>query len=452
MGSASKGHEDRPRLPEKNSAPGDVRPRQPPLRKLKPGPGLSPHAVFTDQRRRLLTATVDLVAELGYERITVRALSQRAGVSTRTFYRHFDNVDDCLGFVSESTMDGVLRRMKEASSAAQGREEALRAAVASMMRDFGDEPSAATVVLIEVFDGGRSVLTRTNVVADTIGDFFMDVLSDAPASAEIPARLAPGLVAGAFRVARAAILAGRVEELPGLATEVSDWMLSLAARPGGSWPRALGGTGYLAGTRRKPRSIFGNGPLGSPSSIGDERERILRATVRLAVTDGFSGLTIPRIRSVAGVSRRGFDFYFASVTDCFLDALEWLARSAAARAYARVDHDAAWDRRAAGLVLNLCGQGAKNGALARLVLVGILDAGRAGLVRREHLVKFAAEEMRNDLPPVGALALDASIAAAWQIAYAEVAPGKVEHLPGLAPLLTHVILGPVRSPAPHGHG
>lgn len=447
MGAAGKGRKDGPALlNEETSTSSEERPRRQQVRKLKPGPGLSPHVVFADQRRRLRAATIDLVAERGYANVTVRALAKHAGVSTRTFYRHFANADDCLGYACESTLDCTLRRMDDASSRHSDWEERVRVAIESMMRDFGRQPDASSVSLVEAYAGGPSVMARMNTMTGTIAELLSSLLSDAPAAP--PRRLVSGMVAGALRIARATTMAGRAQELPQFAPEVSDWMLTLLSSPRGNGLGAPAYSGSRADSRREPKPFPDSGRLGNGVSIGDERERILRATVRLAANNGLRGLSIPRIRSVAGVSRRAFDSHFANLNDCFLDALEWLVRTAAGRAQAWVEQDADWDRRTARLLLALCAQAARNGPLARLVFAGILDAGRDGLVRREQLVMFGASEIKNDLPGLGItspLSLQASVAAAWHIAAAEVAPGKVEHLPGLSPLLTHVIVAPVQA-------
>jgi len=58
---------------------GAAGPRTRPLRKLKPGPGLTADVVSADQQRRLRLAMIDLAADRGYENVTVRALTKRAG-------------------------------------------------------------------------------------------------------------------------------------------------------------------------------------------------------------------------------------------------------------------------------------------------------------------------------------------------------------------------------------
>lgn len=426
------------------SSPREALPPGPPARKLKPGPGLSAAAVSADQRQRLRAATIELVGGRGYDHVTVRALAKHAGVSTRTFYRHFDNALDCLAFACESTLQDALGQMKEAGSGAGDWEDGVRAVTASILSDFGTQPGAAYVVLVEAFAGGPPVLVRTKIVTNTIEELLAELMSAAPLP--VPRRLVTGMVAGLIRVARSTTLAGRAEELPDLSAAVSEWILSLAAVPRESRLVSSAAADSHPGPRREPEPFPDGRHAGKEEWVGDERQRILRATVRLATRDGLPGLTVPRIRRVAGVSRRSFDSHYASVSDCFLDSLEWLARSAAARAGAWAGSDGDTGRRLRRLLLALCAQAARNDALASLVLAGILDAGRDGLVRREHLIAIGAAEISKDLAllgPPGSLALGASVAAAWEIAGTEVAAGRAHRLPASSPLLAHLLLTPL---------
>lgn len=47
-------------------------------------------------KQRLKAALLELIAERGYERITIRDLTERADVGRSTFYAHFDSKDDLL--------------------------------------------------------------------------------------------------------------------------------------------------------------------------------------------------------------------------------------------------------------------------------------------------------------------------------------------------------------------
>jgi AcrR family transcriptional regulator len=50
----------------------------------------------SDARVRIAAAARDLFAAQGYERTTVEAIAERAGVARRTFFRHFRSKDDAI--------------------------------------------------------------------------------------------------------------------------------------------------------------------------------------------------------------------------------------------------------------------------------------------------------------------------------------------------------------------
>ncbi len=57
-----------------------------------PGPQpVSRDAAAADQRRRILEATADLVAEQGYQETTIEKIVRRAKVGYATFYKNFDD-------------------------------------------------------------------------------------------------------------------------------------------------------------------------------------------------------------------------------------------------------------------------------------------------------------------------------------------------------------------------
>lgn len=418
-------------------------------RKLKPGPGLAPQAVFDHQRERLKVATAELLAESGYGGVTVRGLAQRAGVSTRTFYRQFTNIPDCVGFATEAALSGALRQMEEASRPIGDREAALGAAIASLMRFFARNPTEAAMVLTEAFDAGPPVVLRLKAATGTVERFFVELLSvSSPSRIAGPRRLAKGIVAGALRIARLTSLTGRATDLPKFAPDLTNWVLAMTDPAGAG---GIGGTSRPVGAsspRREKDPFPDVRAFRMVVPAGDDRERIVKATLRLAATDGFASLTVTRIRRGAGVSRRSFNDNFPSVTDCFLSSLEWVVRSAALRAKAWAAGEEEGDRRIGRVLIALCAQAARNNALSSLVLVGVLEPGRAGLLCREQVLDAGVGGMQSDLRLGSAgrsVALDASVGAAWEIAAAEASAGRSSRLPGLSPLLTRVMLASTRS-------
>jgi AcrR family transcriptional regulator len=59
------------------------------------------------QRGRLLSATFALVGERGYESVSARSVSERAGVSNRVFYECFSDREDCFLAAFNHAVDGL---------------------------------------------------------------------------------------------------------------------------------------------------------------------------------------------------------------------------------------------------------------------------------------------------------------------------------------------------------
>lgn len=78
----------------------------------------SPDERQKDQLRRLLEAAGHVFAEVGWADATVEAIVNRAGMSRRTFYEHFDDLKECL-LVLHQRVSKVSFRAVESSVNAQ---------------------------------------------------------------------------------------------------------------------------------------------------------------------------------------------------------------------------------------------------------------------------------------------------------------------------------------------
>ena len=201
-------------------------------------------------------------------------------------------------------------------------------------------------------------------------------------------------------------------------------------------------------SRREPTPFPATGEPGGERrrAVADDRQRLLRAAVKLAAVDGFASLTVPKLRAEAGVSRRRFEASFESVDECFLESVEMLAGDAAARAESWSAAAEEWERRTCRFMLALCAQAARNRTMARLAFLGIFAAGRGGLLQRERMVTRTATELRDTVPAErrpSTIAAEASVAAVWHIAQSDIAAGRARNLPAVAPLLSYVVLAPI---------
>jgi len=67
-----------------------------------------------DSRGRLRTAAIDLYGERGFEQTTVAEIARRAGLTERTFFRHFADKREVLFAGSESLEEALVRAVAAA--------------------------------------------------------------------------------------------------------------------------------------------------------------------------------------------------------------------------------------------------------------------------------------------------------------------------------------------------
>lgn len=98
-------------------------------RRLPPGRhGIPANLVSEHQRLRLLAAMAEALGAHGYANVTTTHVSERANVSTSTFYRHFGNLWDCLLAAYVTAADRLCAEIEAACATSNGGSEALEAA------------------------------------------------------------------------------------------------------------------------------------------------------------------------------------------------------------------------------------------------------------------------------------------------------------------------------------
>jgi AcrR family transcriptional regulator len=177
-------------------------------------------ASAAEQRRaRLLTATVDVVGERGWEATTLTEVVTRAGLSKRTVYDLFEDKLSCFLAAARELTDRVSTLTLAAYRDADAPRAGLAAAIRALLEFCGESPRSARVYLVETAAAGPhgAELWRRH----------MDAMAERAACAvrevrgDLPAHVGSMAIGGVYAVAQRRVLAGQAPRLPELAPEIT---------------------------------------------------------------------------------------------------------------------------------------------------------------------------------------------------------------------------------------
>jgi AcrR family transcriptional regulator len=386
-------------------------------RKLSPGPGLAAQEVAAHQLARVHDATIQIVAERGYRALKVRDIVHRAEVSTRAFYEHFSSKEDCF----LQTYDLISRRATRRLIAAQTGEcdwrKRPRLVFEEFVKELEAEPEGARLALIEAYAAGDAALDRAWRAERAFEGMLTEALARTPTGVVVPPLIVQGMVAGVATVSRSRMLSGRVADLANVGGELVDWAMCYPDRTAAELSRLDSQSVWKDTTLEPVTGLLANED-GEPRSSTGDRALILTAVIRLAAAKGYAGLTAPRIRSAAGVSRRKFDAYFDDLEDCYLAALEQcageaMAQAARAQAAARTKTGGVY-RAIAALSDHIAG----DPFLSRVCLTDDFPTGPNGVRSRQRLIDAAVELLAGNsgsTPRPARLVEEASTGAVWSL-------------------------------------
>jgi len=380
---------------------------------------------------------VELVAEHGYDTVTMAMLTRQARVSKRDFYKQFAGKEECF----LSTYDVIVgRSVGEILAAVETGGDwraRLRLGFDAFARQLAGNPEAARLALVDGFAVGSAAVDRmlhTNRLFEALVAKNLAPAGEAP---RLPRLVVKGIVAGSGRIAQARLLS---EDQPQAALdgeELIAWALSFYSE---SAARLRG----LEVPGTPPPSPAAAAPL-EEMPPGDERAMIMAATARLACSDGYSTLTVRRLRAAAGVSKRSFDANFDGVSDCCVATLEMLSGRTLATAepsYLTADD---WASGVHRMTVSLCQRLANDPGFAELAFLDVFSPDPEVVHwRSETISRLAAVLRRRARPPLQptAFAAEASVGAMWGVIQHFVASGRGAQLPAAAPVLSYLALAP----------
>ena len=418
--------------------------------------GLNPEEVQRDQRERLRSALVELIAQRGYQAVRIRDLTKLARISRPTFYGLYASKEELLLASYDEIAQRTAKTAIEAYQEQGTQSERLTAAIHAFAELAADTPQAMSLMVLGAFGAGPKAIERRNETLEALEQSIHAIRSPLNAE-EAPTDLTLKMIIGGVREVTAARLRqGRARELPGLAGELATWAAcypvelpaglqcapaaKTRARPPEISERALRAEGRLPSGRHDLSREF---------IVKNQRERIVNATASIVAEKGLSNLTIPEIAKRANVSHHTFYEMYPSKHDAFLGALKvGMHQALLVVGQAYDTHKDDWPQGVAAGLRALLHYLASEPAHSHLILVDTFAASpEATATREESLHAFASYlqpgyEYAAKERPVGGIAPEAIAGGIWQVLHHYAGDERTGELPILAPRLIYAALTP----------
>jgi AcrR family transcriptional regulator len=179
------------------------------------------------QRRRLLLAFTEVLAEDGLEDAGIGRVCKRAGVSRRTFYDLFDDREACFLAVLDSAVGRISQSVAPAFEREGSWRDRMRGALTGLLAFFDEQPALARACLIETLKAGPAVSQCRRRILDALTTAVDGGRTESKTATEPPALTAQSTVGGGVSVIHARLL----EDHPGALLELRNPLMSMIVHP-----------------------------------------------------------------------------------------------------------------------------------------------------------------------------------------------------------------------------
>lgn len=402
-------------------------------RRLPPGPGVAPADVELNHRERLYGATVAVAATKGYGETTVADLTRVAGVSRTTFYKYFDDKEECFLATLEVLVQGVVAITANRLQTDAGWEQRAEEGIRAFMQLLVAQPDAARLCVVEADAAGPKARAIVDAAVVEFEAMVSGVFEELPEQRGMPPALVTAMVGAIRKIMQTRLHRREEDELLEMVPKLVELALTYRPPPG-----------PLPDRPRRQAA-----PAQTSSGIDEPAEKIERATMEVVARNGYAEATLAEIAAGAGVSLRTFYANFDGKIDAFEAALlRTRLRMAAATipAYRRSSSwpEAIWALTHAGLAFLEAERD-----FARLITVDVHSVGREALETRDRAIESTRHFIEAGLRASGTgnpVAAEAIQSGVYGIVSARMRAPRRRDLRGAAPLMIYMILVPFIGP------
>ncbi|HTD07484.1 MAG TPA: TetR/AcrR family transcriptional regulator [Solirubrobacteraceae bacterium] len=129
------------------------------------------------QRRQILAATVDVVAEGGVALATLTRVTARARVSRQTFLAHFDDLEAAIAAVIDDALTDVSAIVHRVFDSPKSRRDRLRESLAEVLLYMDSRPELARVLLVETLTANPQLTAHRQRAVRKFGALVVERLT-----------------------------------------------------------------------------------------------------------------------------------------------------------------------------------------------------------------------------------------------------------------------------------
>jgi AcrR family transcriptional regulator len=192
-----------------------------------PGPEpVSRAASADDQRRRILEATADLIAEQGYAETTIEQIVRRARVGYATFYKHYADKQEAFLALMDAAVERTAYEVEEAFDREDGPwPDKVGAGLGALLKIAAEHPGVARACLVEAPTAGPEAAARHEAALKRFAPLLRPGRELNPRADKLPESLEETLAGGVLWVINQRLIAGEAEKLRALLPEALEFLL-----------------------------------------------------------------------------------------------------------------------------------------------------------------------------------------------------------------------------------
>jgi AcrR family transcriptional regulator len=192
-----------------------------------PGPEpVSRAAASADQRRRILEATADLVAQQGYPETTIEQIVRRAKVGYATFYKHFADKQEAFLALFDAATERTAYVVEEAYDREDGPwADKVGAGLGALLKIVAAHPNVSRACMVEALTAGPEAAARHEAALKRFEPLLRPGRELNPRQERLPATLEDTLAGGVLWVVNQRLLADEADRIRALLPEALEFLL-----------------------------------------------------------------------------------------------------------------------------------------------------------------------------------------------------------------------------------